>query len=86
MQSIDEYYRTAENCYADILVLREAWGHISFTIQQAGQAYKTLQLMWLYCPRTIEHIVQAHLDELEKRCQLMGMHAYKQYYHLQEAL
>lgn len=81
---ITEHYKVKQNCFDDLIVLREAWGHLSFTIQQAGHGYKLLTIMWLYCPPEIQYLIDATLSELERRCQLMGMPEYKEHYHLQE--
>lgn len=82
--SIDEYFKVKQNCYDDMIVLRKAWGYTSFTIEMAGHAYKTLTIMWLYCPIEIQYIVQATLSELQRRCELMDMYNYREYYNLQE--
>lgn len=83
---LQAYYTVKQNCYDDLVLLRKAWGFTSFTIEAAGHAYKTLTIMWLYCPKEIQYIVDATLAELERRCELMNMHEFKTHYTLQETV
>ncbi len=78
--SVNDYYADKQNCFNDLVVLRKAWGVTSFGLPQAVQAYKTLNTMWVSCPDDIQYMVTAALNELERRCQLMGIPEYRQYY------
>lgn len=82
-REIHHFYNARQNCFDDLVILRKAWGHLSFAIEQAGHAYKALNVMRVECPDEIQYIVDATLEELERRCQLMDMPHYKQHYHLQ---
>lgn len=74
---IGEHYRVTQNCYDDLIVLRNAWGVTSFGLDQAKQAWKTLIIMYLHCPERIRFIVQSHIDEFQRRMELIGIQHYQ---------
>jgi hypothetical protein len=64
---IKEYYEDEQNCRADILAARKAWGNTTTTREQYDALEKGLGLLYLYCPESMRGIATAHLEEANRR-------------------
>jgi hypothetical protein len=60
---ITEYYTDPKNCYADILAARKAWGVTTITPKEFDGLEKGLGLLYLNCPKDLQALALATLDE-----------------------
>lgn len=63
MDEIERYFSDIENCKHDLITARKAFGNRNTTQEQYDQMEKSLGLMYLYCPESIQPMVQATLHE-----------------------
>lgn len=66
-QDIKNHYADKENCYAEIREARQLFGNKNTTEGQYDQMQRALAFMFLYCPKEIQSVVQATMNEAEAR-------------------
>jgi len=71
--SISELYSDESYCLQEIVRIREAWGNVNtFTERMIDSSRMVLGFMQLYGPGEIQVMVDATLDELERR-EVLGL-------------
>lgn len=73
MDDIQQYYQNRDNCLREIKLARDVFTSQASTVEQWAATHKALGLMFLYCPVTIQYMVEATLDEMQKRAALLGI-------------
>ena len=66
------HFAEPSNVRREILTLRKNWG-TGITDEAAQQAWKTLSLMLIYCPRDMFDLVSATMAEFQDRMAYMNI-------------
>jgi hypothetical protein len=64
---IQEYYSDRDTCFKEIAQARKLFGNPKATLEQYAALDKGLGLMFLYCPEDIQPIVEATMEESDRR-------------------